>query len=72
MNSGVPLVWYIAMGVAFGLLLGYAVGMAIGRVTGRQQLLKRIRLLLTHEKIQLDIDRVLISKRGRTIEGFGV
>jgi len=71
MINGVPLVWYVAMGVAFGLLLGYAAGMTIGMVSGKQQLLKRIRLLLTHEKIDVDIDRLLLSKRGRVIDGFG-
>jgi len=68
MNTSVPLIWYIAMGIAFGLCLGYAIGMAIGVSQGRRQLLKRIKLLLSREKIDFDIDKLLLSKKGRFVK----
>jgi hypothetical protein len=68
MNPSIPLVWYIAMGIAFGLLLGYTIGMLIGVSRGRQQLIKKIKLLVAREKIDFDIDRLLHSKHGRLIK----
>ena len=68
MNTSIPLIWYIAMGVAFGLFLGYAIGMAIGVSNGKQQLIKKIKLLVLREKIDFDIDKLLRSKRNRLIK----
>lgn len=59
MIESVPLVWYIAMGVAFGLLLGYAIGMAIGVSQSKQQLIKKIKFLVSRKKIDFDIDKLL-------------
>ena len=68
MDTSVPLIWYVAMGVAFGLLLGYAVGMLIGVSRGRQQLIKKIKLLVSREKIDFDIDKLLQSKNSKLIK----
>jgi hypothetical protein len=68
MNASIPLVWYVAMGVAFGLLLGYTVGMVIGVSRGRQQLIKKIKLLVAREKINFDIDKLLQSKDSKLIK----
>jgi len=68
MDTSIPLVWYIAMGVAFGLLLGYAIGMTIGVSTGKQQLIKKIKLLVSREKLDFDIDKLLRSKRSKLIK----
>lgn len=68
MSTSIPLIWYIAMGVAFGLFLGYAIGMAIGVSKGRQQLIKKIRLLVSREKIDFDIDKLLRSKQSRVVK----
>ena len=59
MNQSIPLIWDIAMGVAFGLLLGYATGMIIGVSQGKQQLIKRIKILVSRKKIDFDIDKLL-------------
>ena len=59
MNQSIPLVWYIAMGAAFGLLLGYAIGMIIGVSQGKQQLIKKIKFLVSRKKIDFDIDKLL-------------
>ncbi|MBC8485857.1 MAG: hypothetical protein ISS80_04285 [Candidatus Cloacimonetes bacterium] len=59
MNQSIPLVWYIAMGAAFGLLLGYAIGMIIGVSQGKQQLIKKIKILVSRKKIDFDIDKLL-------------
>ncbi len=59
MDQSIPLIWYIAMGIAFGLLLGYAIGMAIGISQGKQQLIKRIKFLISRKKIDFDIDKLL-------------
>jgi hypothetical protein len=68
MDPSIPLVWYIAMGIAFGLLLGYTIGMLIGVSRGRQQLIKKIKLLVAREKIDFDIDRLLQSKNSKLIK----
>jgi hypothetical protein len=68
MDPSIPLIWYVAMGVAFGLLLGYAIGMAIGVSKGRQQLLQKIRLLAAREKIDFDVDKLLHKKHGKLIK----
>jgi hypothetical protein len=68
MNPSIPLVWYIAMSIAFGLLLGYAIGMLIGVSRGRQQLIKKIKLLVVREKIDFDVDKLLQSKHGKLIK----
>jgi hypothetical protein len=68
MDPSIPLVWYIAMGIAFGLLLGYTIGMLIGVSRGRQQLIKKIKLLVEREKIDFDIDRLLQSKNSKLIK----
>jgi hypothetical protein len=68
MDPSIPLIWYVAMGVAFGLLLGYAIGMAIGVSRGRQQLIQKIRLLVAREKIDFDVDRLLHNKHGKLIK----
>lgn len=68
MDTNIPLVWYVAMGVAFGLLLGYAIGMLIGVSRGRQQLIKKIKLLVSREKIDFDIDKLLHSKNSKLIK----
>ena len=67
MNIHIPLIWFVAMGAAFGLLLGYTFGMLIGVSRGRQQLIKKIRLLVSREKIDFDIDKLLHSKNSRLI-----
>ena len=59
MSQSIPLVWYIAMGVAFGLLLVYAIGMILGVSQGKQQLIKRIKFLVSRKKIDFDIDKLL-------------
>jgi hypothetical protein len=68
MNTSIPLVWYVGMGVAFGLLLGYTIGMLIGVSKGRQQVIKKIKLLSSREKIDFDIDKLLQSKHGKFIK----
>lgn len=68
MDTNIPLVWYIAMGVAFGLLLGYTIGMLIGVSRGRQQLIKKIKLLVAREKIDFDVDKLLQSKNSKLIK----
>jgi hypothetical protein len=68
MSPSIPLVWYIAMGIAFGLLLGYTIGMVIGVSRGRQQLIKKIRLLVARQKIDFDIDKLLQSKNSKLIK----
>ena len=62
MDTSIPLIWYIAMGVAFGLFLGYVIGMAIGIPTGKQQLIKKIKWLGTQEKMDFDIGELLGGK----------
>ncbi len=47
------------MGAAFGLLLGYAIGMIIGVSQGKQQLIKKIKILVSRKKIDFDIDKLL-------------
>jgi hypothetical protein len=56
------------MGIAFGLLLGYTIGMLIGVSNGRQQLIKKIKLLVAREKIDFDVDKLLQSKNSRLIK----
>jgi hypothetical protein len=56
------------MGIAFGLLLGYTIGMVIGVSRGRQQLIKKIRLLVARQKIDFDIDKLLQSKNSKLIK----
>jgi membrane protein DedA with SNARE-associated domain len=68
MNTNVPLIWYVAISVAFGLLLGYAIGMAIGVSSGKQQLLKKLRLLISRKKLDLDIDKLLKTKWSQMIK----
>jgi len=68
MDASIPLVWYVAMGVAFGLLLGYTIGMLIGVSKGRQQLIKKIKLRVAREKIDFDIDKLLRSKNSKLIK----
>jgi hypothetical protein len=68
MDTSIPLVWYVGMGVAFGLLLGYTIGMLIGVSRGRQQLIKKIKLLSSREKIDFDIDKLLQNKHGKFIK----
>jgi len=68
MSTSIPLIWYIAMSVAFGLFLGYAIGMAIGVSKGKQQLIKKIKLLVLREKIDFDIDKLLRSKQSRLVK----
>ena len=58
------------MSVAFGLFLGYATGMAIGVSKGKQQLIKKIKLLVLREKIDFDIDKLLRSKRSRFVKKY--
>jgi len=67
MDTSIPLIWYIAMGVAFGFLLGYAIGMVIGSSQGKQQLINKIKLLASREKIDSDIDKLLKSKASKLI-----
>jgi hypothetical protein len=68
MDPSIPLIWYVAMGIAFGLLLGYTIGMLIGVSNGRQQLIKKIKLLVAREKIDFDVDKLLQSKNSRLIK----
>jgi hypothetical protein len=68
MDPSIPLIWYTAMGIAFGLLLGYTIGMLIGVSKGRQQLIRKIKLLVAREKIDFDIDKLLQSKNSRLIK----
>ncbi|MHC2995413.1 MAG: hypothetical protein IBV53_07940 [Candidatus Atribacteria bacterium] len=68
MSTSIPLIWYIAMSVAFGLFLRYAIGMSIGVSKGKQQLIKKIKLLVFQEKIDFDIDKLLRNKRSRLVK----
>jgi hypothetical protein len=68
MNIHIPLIWFVAMGIAIGLFLGYTIGMLIGVSRGRQQLIKKIRLLVSREKIDFDIDKLLHSKNSKLIK----
>jgi hypothetical protein len=68
MATSIPLVWYIAMGVGFGLCLGYAVGTTIGTSSGKRQLIKKIKLLLRYEKVDINLDKLLRSKHSQLIK----
>jgi hypothetical protein len=42
--------------------------MLIGVSRGRQQLIKKIKLLVAREKIDFDVDKLLHSKHGKLIK----
>jgi len=67
-ETNIPLVWFVSMGIAFGLFLGFAIGMAMGISRGRHQLLKKIRLLLSMKKLDIDIDKLLDSREAKRIK----